>query len=158
MRSGRVRSVAALAFGWTAALAVARAEPLSSADCRATASPTVLMVLSPRMVYALREWPRMQRTAERAGFAVCSLRDPRVGESEWRAAANAAGRSEALDLPLLDTAMLRASAIPGLLNHSPASLVQFDGRLHPWPILGVMPDAAWIAVLQDRLDRLRASR
>lgn len=114
------------------------------------------MILSPRMVYSFSEWPRMRRAAEQAGFVVQSVRDPRIGDREWRSAALAADRREALDLPLPEATLL--ANFPELLNHSPTSLVRLAGRTHPWPIIGVMPNAAWTALLKQRFAQLRAAR
>src|SRR3990167_8339831 len=46
----------------------------------------VVMLLSPRMVYTLLEWPRMRQTAEALGYRVLGWKDPRVPETEWQTA------------------------------------------------------------------------
>lgn len=113
--------------------------------------PTLIMVLSPRMVYALKEWPRMRETARQAGFAVVSMRDPRLREEEWQAAVQALEQPDAANLAVLEDPHLFRL---GVLNHAPTSVVAWKGRVHPWPIYGVMPDGAWRAVLAARLAQL----
>lgn len=113
---------------------------------------TVTMVLSPRMVYSLREWRRMRSGAERAGYRVDTRLDPRVPVSEWRSAALAQGEAELENLPFID--LVDAAALD-LLNHAPAASVAWDGRSHPWPILGIMPNQAWLSLLEARLQALR---
>lgn len=115
----------------------------------------VVMVLSPRMVQSFAEWPRLRDAAAKAGFTVVSLRDPAVSDAEWTAAAKAAHLADALKLPQFSaSAMLEA----GPLNHFPTSYVYLADRVHPWPILGVMPDAVWVALLLDRLAQLRETQ
>lgn len=112
----------------------------------------LLVVLSPRMVYALREWPRLRDQAQAAGFDVHGVRDPRVPEAEWHAAVAAAGLSELAAWPAA-----RLTDWPGtqVRNHWPMAWVRWQGRSHPWPILGVMPDAAWLQLLRERLEDLQ---
>ncbi|MDO5291090.1 MAG: hypothetical protein Q4F13_15890 [Pseudomonadota bacterium] len=117
-----------------------------------TEAMVVMALLSPRMVYALQEWPRMQKAAEQAGFAVRVWRDPRVPDKEWRAAVQSLGLSEWVHAPVLPQSV---AAPCGLLTHAPSALVFLEGRAHPWPIYGVMPDAQWLAVLQSRVQWLR---
>ncbi|MFT3779879.1 MAG: hypothetical protein QM772_16710 [Ottowia sp.] len=133
---------------------------LPSASCNAVWAATglsevpgdhLLVVLSPRMVYALIEWPRMREAAVSAGFSVTVARDPRVPPSEWSSAVEAAGLPELSAAPRVD-ADLAGSC--GLLNHFPSTLVGRCGRPHPWPILGVMPDAAWRSLLVQRRDAM----
>ena len=57
------------------------------------------------------------------------------------------------EAPALDPDTGRACQV---LNHSPATIVVRCGRAHPWPILGVMPDAAWHGLLQARRTELEA--
>jgi hypothetical protein len=113
--------------------------------------PTVLVVLSPRMPYALFEWRRMKALAEREGFRVIPLRDPRVPEVEWRQAWAALDDQQMADVERISQEI---AAGCGLLNHTPAALVGRCGSVHPWPVLGVMPDRSWQAVLQARLAEL----
>jgi len=112
----------------------------------------VLMVLSSRMPYALQEWPRMKRVAKRAGFIVLAARDSRVPSQEWAAAVSARDLFELRDVPVLDEQM---GIDLGLLHHAPSSLVVRCGVWHPWPILGVMPDQAWVELLRHRAAQLR---
>lgn len=114
-------------------------------------TPAVLVVLSPRMPYALREWTRMKTLAEREGFRVLPLRDPRVPDLEWRQALAASGHVGMADIGALPD---EVAARCGLLNHAPAALVGRCGAFHPWPILGVMPDPSWRSTLQARLAKL----
>lgn len=154
-------SAGCLALGLSLAPA-ARAEPSLGADrvCQASAisplfdggQPTLLVVLSPRMPYALREWARMESVAERAGFRVQAMRDPRVSSLEWQQALASVELDDRLQgIPLVDE---QFAAMCGLLNHSPAALAGRCGSVHPWPILGVMPDESLSRVLRSRLDAL----
>ncbi|HMN20597.1 MAG TPA: hypothetical protein PKA16_04305 [Ottowia sp.] len=137
------------ALGLLAALAA----PAPAGARAACAEPAaVRMVLSPRMPYALLEWRRMRRAAEDAGFRVSALRDPRVPDEEWQAAVRAVDLPELADAPLLDEPTGRAL---GLLHHAPSSMVERCGTRHPWPILGVMPDAAWLGLLRQRAGTLK---
>ncbi len=113
---------------------------------------TVLMVLSPRMVYALREWPRMRQAAQDAGFRVLAARDPRVPLAEWAAGVRAAGQP---DLAFAEAVDEHMAASLGALNHTPASLVARCGQWHSWPVLGVMPDVTWVSVLRAREAQLK---
>ena len=94
----------------------------------------------------------MRRSAEVAGFATVSMRDPRVADDEWRAAVQAAGVPMARDLPPLQTPAPTEAL--GALNHFPIAVLRCGDRIHPWPILGVMPDAAFVQVLKARLAQL----
>ena len=111
------------------------------------AQAVVHVVLSPRMPYALREWRRMAASARVAGFPVVAWRDPRVPEAEWQAAIDAAELPELRAAPAL---ALDVAAACQMLNHAPATVVARCGRGHPWPILGVMPDVAWLQLLDAR--------
>ncbi len=94
----------------------------------------------------------MRRSAEAAGFTTLGLRDPRVPDSEWQAAVQAAGVPSAQALPVLQPpAPVEAF---GALNHFPIALLRCGERVHPAPILGVMPDAAFVQVLRQRLAQL----
>ena len=59
----------------------------------------VVVVLSPRMVYALIEWPRMREAAVAMGLRVVASRAPGLPEQEWAAAVEAAGQPELRSLP-----------------------------------------------------------
>lgn len=124
-----------------------------AASASGAARPTLLVVLSPRMVYALREWPRLRDGALAMDFDVQGLRDPEVPAAEWRAAAAVAGLPELATWPPVSL-----SDWPGarVRNHWPMAWVRWQGRTHPWPILGVMPDAAWSQLLRQRLEDLQA--
>lgn len=124
----------------------------ASAQVACTEPAAVRMVLSPRMPYALQEWRRMRRVAEAAGFAVSALRDPRVPDAEWQAAVRALDLAELARAAVLDEPTARAL---GVLHHAPSSIVERCGVRHPWPILGVMPDAAWRDLLRQRALALR---
>ena len=113
--------------------------------------PALLVVLSPRMPYALREWRRMAGVAERAGFRVQAMRDPRVPLREWRQAVAVVGSDRLQGVPAVDESL---AGTCGLLNHSPAALAGRCGVVHPWPILGVMPDDALLQVLRARFEAL----
>ncbi len=134
--------------------AASDATPMASVGCQVEggASPVAYLVVSPRMPYALAEWPRMRHGAEVAGFSVVTMRDPRVGDDEWQAAVQTADLPAARDLlPLRSPALIKAF---GPLNHFPVALVACGDRIHPWPVLGVMPEAAFVAVLRQRLGQL----
>ncbi len=118
------------------------------------AAPTVLVVLSPRMPYALQEWPRMRAVAEQAGFQIRAFRDPGVPASEWEASLEAASLPALRAVPALDQQL---AADCRLLNHAPSALVGRCGRWHAWPVLGVMPDGAWLAVLKGRREAVACS-
>ena len=143
-----------------AAATVAQAGEVDSAQaCRvvwtAVGAPTgrdaLLVVLSPRMPYALQEWPRMRDAAAADGFQVTAGRDPRVPLAEWEAALVASGRADLATAPAVDA---EAAARCGLFNHFPSALVGRCGRVHPWPILGVMPGAAWHEILRQRRESM----
>ncbi len=119
---------------------------------RHTTQTQVLALLSPRMPMSFAQWPRMRDAAVQAGFQVHLWRDPRVSEPEWRAAWSRQGWADwpqPPHLPLSD-----AAACP-LLNHSPAFVLARCGQLHPWPLWGVMPTAAWLQVLHARKNDLK---
>lgn len=138
------------------ALGVARAEGLTlSGEClRAMELPvgrTVLLsVLSPRMVYSMTEWPRMRLAAEAEGLVVLAWRSPAVPEAEWRSAVARAGWVRDASEPVPDACMVWL----GRPNHFPYSQVVRQGVVHPWPIWGVLPDAAWVESLRCRRDAL----
>ncbi|GAB4209985.1 MAG: hypothetical protein Fur0019_17480 [Tibeticola sp.] len=113
----------------------------------------LFVVLSPRMVYALREWPRLSDQAQAAGFDVHGVRDPRVPEAEWRAAVASARLPELAAWPAASLAGWSGAQVR---NHWPIAWVRWQARRHPWPILGVMPDAAWLQLLRERLEDLQA--
>lgn len=148
---GCLLGFAILAPAVAAAVSPGCAEALAIAP---QARPTVHVLLSPRMPYALQEWARMRGLALTAGFEVAAYRDPRVPQAEWQAAvARAAGADSLGALPPLDLQRARAC---DLLNHSPTAVVAHCGRVHAWPVRGVMPDEAWRHVLAARLASLQA--
>ncbi len=147
-----------LALGWLTPAPVSAGVP----GCGAIGNPpmgnptggthaSVLVVLSPRMPYALQEWPRLKRAARAAGFDVRAVRDPRVPASEWQAAVFTANQPDLSCIPVLDEA--RAVEL-GVLHHAPSSVVSWCGRFHPWPIQGVMPDTFWVDLLRQRQAQL----
>ena len=105
------------------------------------------MVLSPRMPYALAEWPRMRDVAHEAGYVVVVARDPQVWLAEWSSAVQAAGLRQLAHAPTVD---IELAGRCGLLNHFPSALAGRCGQAHPWPILGVMPSMAWRSLLNQR--------
>ena len=146
-------------FLWVSAALLAAAEPKVAcppADQMQglRAQTAVMVVLSPRMPYALQEWRRMKKAAEDAGYRVTGLRDPRVPLSEWMDAVQASEDMELTQMPAIDEDQ---ATTWGLLNHIPASVVTRCGKTHPWPVLGVMPDAAWLEVLHSRTSQLGAA-
>ncbi|WP_171984886.1 hypothetical protein [Hydrogenophaga sp. A37] len=128
-------------------------------DCLATwssgsAAPVVVMLISPRMVYSMSEWPRMRLAALAAGFEVVTWKAPGVSAQEWAQAAQATQwrRSQSAligDVPPACTVWLRR------LNHFPFSSVVLGDQVHEWPIWGVLSDEAWIDSLALRLESLK---
>ena len=123
---------------------------VSASDTR----PLVVAVLSPRMVYSLLEWPSMAQEAERLGFRVLAWRDPRVPEEEWRLtlASEVYLKVGAPNPSPMPADCLRQWAP---IDHLPLVRVLLDGRLHRWPIWGVMTRDAWRASLLNRLETLK---
>lgn len=109
----------------------------------------VSALLSPRMVYSLLEWPRMQREAELWGFRVQSWRDPRVPEEEWRLAQTSKVFTT-WDVPLPEPLPLDCLPFWAPVDHLPLVRVLRGTRLHPWPIWGVMTSDAWRESLEIR--------
>lgn len=129
------------------------------ADCQAawattSGRPVVVMLISPRMVYSLLEWPRMRSRALAAGFEVVTWKAPGVASSEWSQAVQTVGwtlsqRALISDVPTACAAGLHR------LNHFPVSSVVLGDQVHDWPIWGVLTDDAWAASLALRLDILK---
>lgn len=112
-------------------------------------SATLLMVISPRMVYSMLEWPRMLRVALSAGFQVVTWRAQGLSIDEWTHAADKAGWPSDLhatigEVPLACTALLEG------VNHFPFSLVIGRDTYHAWPVWGVLSDEAWLSSLVFR--------
>lgn len=118
--------------------------------------PWAVALLSPRMVYSLLGWPRMQREAEALGFQVQAWRDPRVPAAEWRAALGAEMLSDwrTISLETLPAECL-AHWLP--IDHLPLARVVWREQVHMWPIWGVMPPDAWRATLLNRLQTLQGT-
>lgn len=131
----------------SAAASAALPETAPAPPRKTTEALAVWVLLSPRMPYALHEWPRLARAAQRAGFTVRAWRDPRVPPTEWLAAVQASGHDDLRQAPVMPERYAQAL---GLLNHAPSSIVVRCGQAHPWPILGVMPDASWQQLLLAR--------
>lgn len=128
-------------------------------DCHAarstlSSSPVVVMLISPRMVYSLSEWPRMRLAALAAGFDVVTWKAPGVPPHEWAQAVQAA-RWTPMQSALIGDAPAACSAWWQSLNHFPFSVVVQGDQVHGWPIWGVLPDEAWTASLAVRLEALR---
>lgn len=115
--------------------------------------PSLHVLLSPRMPYALLEWRRMQQLAVEAGLSVQAYRDPRVPAHEWAAAASGGDVAELVGIPPLAVEVAQAC---DMLNHSPTAILTRCGLVHPWPLRGVMPDGPWRHVLAVRLFDLQA--
>lgn len=116
--------------------------------------PLVVAVISPRMVYSMTEWPRMRAAARQAGWRVVTVKAPGLREEEWQGAFVSAGGTSISDgvraMPTACETEWRG------LNHFPYSVVALEGRSHPWPIWGVLPDQEWVESLSFRLKRLQA--
>lgn len=117
----------------------------------------VVVVLSPRMVYSMTEWPRMRRAALDDGFGVRVWRSPEVGEAEWQWAVHKAGWSDEDASGVVQVPAACADWL-GRPNHFPFSVVVDAGGRVSWPIWGVMPDAAWRESLRWRRDTLTGVR
>lgn len=109
----------------------------------------LVAVLSPRMVYSMTEWPRMRAAAVNDGFEVVAWRLPAVPGPEWRDAA-ARARWSTSDTANVSETPAACEAWLARPNHFPYSLVIEHGRVHPSPIWGVLPDAAWVESLRLR--------
>ncbi|MDR2129054.1 MAG: hypothetical protein LBP52_08320 [Burkholderiaceae bacterium] len=121
----------------------------------AAAAPAIVMVLSPRMVYALQEWPRMKAAARAAGFDVTGVRDPQTPAGEWAQLGRVTFLTDLALIAPMSAALQADFARHGALNHMPSTLVYWCGKPHPWPVLGVMPDKPWINALQARATQLK---
>ena len=115
--------------------------------------PVLRAILSPRTPYALKEWPRMASAAQRAGWHVVAFRDPRVPDAEWQAATATDDLQPWRGMLPMDLSVAQACR---MLNHAPTVVLSRCGRVHPWPVWGVMPDAAWAHVLAARRADLEA--
>ena len=118
------------------------------------ARPMILVMLSPRMAYSIHEWPRMAGAAQAAGFDVQVFRDPRVPKPEWEAATRVDGFDALAAVEAPDAQTLQTFKTHHAMNHAPAALVKCGRVIHPAPVLGVMPDIAWTAVLRQRVGEL----
>ena len=123
---------------------------------RSFSRPVLVTVLSPRMVYSMTEWPRMQTVAETEGFDVVVWRSRALSEQEWEDAI-AKARWRASDIARVSAEPAACGAWVGSPNHFPYSAVMVRGRVHPWPIWGVLPDTAWIESLQVRRSALMSA-
>lgn len=119
-------------------------------------APVVVMTISPRMVYSMLEWPRMRAVALAAGFEVVTWAAPGVSSQEWAQAVEAA-RWTPSQSALISEAPAACAAWLQRPNHFPFSAVVLDGRVHGWPIWGVLSDEAWVASLEMRLTSLRVA-
>lgn len=116
--------------------------------------PVVVMVISPRMVYSMLEWPRMRTVALAAGFEVVTWTAPGVSAQEWDQAVGAA-RWTPWQSALISEAPAACAAWLQNPNHLPLSAVVLGGQVHGWPILGVLSNEAWVASLEMRLTSLK---
>jgi len=121
----------------------------------APAPDTLLMVISPRMVYSMLEWPRMQTLAQSAGFHVVTWRAQGISTDEWRHAADRAGWTSGLSATIGEVPPA-CTALMGTVNHFPYSLVVAREMYHTWPIWGVLSDEAWLNALLFRRQALAA--
>jgi len=158
MKQVAARAALAVSLLLAASLAEAVLPPGTTAcstelPSSASSQPSVHVLLSPRMPYALKEWSRMADLAGQAGFRILTYRDPRVSLTEWQSAVNAEDLGELRTLPPLDLDIARAC---DMLNHAPTAIVARCGHTHPWPLRGVMNDRSWRHVLDARLSDLEA--
>ena len=154
-------------------LQVVRAEPLFSIqtpavlgdigiDCLAALSskssaPQVVMLISPRMVYSMLEWPRMREVALAAGLDVVTWKAPGVPAQEWAQAVGAIRWPPSRSV-LVSDASSACTAWLQRPNHFPFSMVALDGQVHGWPIWGVLSDEAWAESLALRLKALKDAK
>ena len=95
----------------------------------------------------------MASVAQQAGWRVMAFRDPQVPDAEWQAATVAGDLQTWRGMPAMDLSVAQACR---MLNHAPTVVLSRCGRVHPWPVWGVMPDAAWAHVLAARRADLEA--
>ena len=112
------------------------------------------MLISPRMVYSMLEWPRMRSVALAAGFDVVTWKAPGVSANEWSEAVQAA-RWTLSQSALISDAPAACATWLQRLNHFPVSSVVEGDQVHDWPIWGVLSDEAWAASLALRLGFLK---
>ena len=118
--------------------------------------PLLAALVSPRMVYSLLEWPRMQAEAQALGFRVQVWQDPRVPPAEW-AMALASPALVRWEGPAPAPLPRDCLAQWGAVDHWPLTRVISGQLVHPWPIWGVMSTEAWRASLLNRLHGLSAA-
>jgi hypothetical protein len=118
------------------------------------AAPVVVMLISPRMVYSMLEWPRMRSAALAAGFEVVTWKAPGVSGQEWASAIQAARWTPSQSALVRDVPAACAAWMQRP-NHFPFSEVALDGLVHAWPIWGVLSDEAWTTSLALRLKALK---
>jgi hypothetical protein len=114
---------------------------------------TVVMVISPRMVYSMGEWPRMRGLAEAAGFQVVTWRSPDLLPGEWAQAVQTLSWSPSMR-DAIEEVPPACAPVLGTVNHFPYSVVIAHNRIHSWPIWGVLSDEAWATSLAHRLNAL----
>lgn len=96
----------------------------------------------------------MQRAAMDMGFRVKAWQDPLVSVAEWQSALASVSNPEWEAIELSQPPL---GCLDGWLpiNHFPYVRVLLEGRVHAWPIWGVMPDQAWRVVLGNRVGSLK---
>lgn len=167
MRAALVGLIPWFAVGMTHGLAapippsvqISPVAPLPEA-CRSalpsSSQATVVMLISPRMVYSLLEWPRMHAQAQAAGFQVVTWSSPDLLPGEWTQAVRAVSWPRSLRDAIGEVPPACAPLLYRV-NHFPYSVVVAQNRMHNWPIWGVVSNEAWAASLAHRLSALSAS-
>lgn len=110
----------------------------------------LVYVWSPRMVYSVDSLQVAARAAAANGLAFVALHDLRIPQQELTDAAGSSlfslsERSMALCAP----ALLTREA----LRHFPTSFVITASGIHQHPIVGAMPEGAWLSSIKQRLEQ-----
>jgi len=95
----------------------------------------------------------MRAVAMAAGFDVVTWTASGVSAQEWAQAVGAARWTPSQSALIGDAPAACAAWLQGP-NHFPFSAVVLDGRVHRWPVWGVLSDEAWVAALELRLTAL----
>jgi hypothetical protein len=127
------------------------------------AKPVLLYVWSPRMVYSVHNMTHAATAAANAGMDFVALHDSRVPPAEWLALSTARPSAAPLSTPEAATPGVPSLVHSSLalcaqqlidrdaLRHFPTAFVIAARGLHPHPIVGAMPLAAWQQSITLRL-------
>lgn len=117
--------------------------------------PALVYVWSPRMVMAVLEAYQAKAAADERGLRFIPLADGRIPRPEWQAAlqraetlshssAKALSPSVALCSPMLVSRLA--------YRHSPTGFLVWQGKVHPAPLVGTMPQAFWSEAIRLRMN------